>query len=626
MYLKHGYGTIYFKGGDKYRGSFKDDNFNGYGVYTFIKGMIVRGDWKDALCLECDTLYFSKDNNVNSGCISGDCDNGYGIYLFPSGAKYEGQWKNSFENGKGIWYEINGDRYEGEFKDRLREGFGIYFYVNGDTYQGQFENGNYHGEGIFTDKEKNMTMRAVWDEHVLIKFIEIIQNGENIDPNIFNEYLNKNFFFGKGTKHYDSSSALKTYTGDFIRGVRNGKGVAVYNNGDTYNGEWKDGAMRGYGTYIWPNGVTYVGEWKNNLLNGIGVFTIPGVRIDSGYFENDKLSGEAVITYFEGGGYKGKVKEDKKNGDGTLIYSNGDSQSGEWLDDEFIKGTTIWTWDENGVQVQGEYVGEWDDGKKHGFGTLIQPNGDIFEGYFEDDAANGMGKMTYINGIAKEGFWEKGVLNGDGVIIFPNGRKYEGYIKDNQPNGYGRLGNNSIVYEGVFKLDEAPMEISSSNTLSELILNTIPLYSPFENGDLFVFRNDTQQYIPGKNSFYNVMDALDAIEPYYHNNELFTGTLFMLYEDGNLASKISVRSGKFDGEFKVWNKKGEIVWIILNDNGLRIEEKRYFDSSNLIMIGLMDVPTTKNPQLEIVVKNNVVSISCYDANGISKLCPEVFEY
>jgi hypothetical protein len=189
MHLKHGIGTVFFKGGDKYSGSFKDDNMDGYGVYTFVTGMIVKGDWEDGMCLRCDTVQFLIDNNIISGCLEGDCDNGYGVYLWPSGAKYEGEWMNGYENGKGIWYNTEGDKYVGEFKDRLREGFGVYFYENGHTYEGEWRNGNYHGEGIYSNKGRTIIMKGIWDNHVPVKYTEILKNGEKIDPKFYKSLL-----------------------------------------------------------------------------------------------------------------------------------------------------------------------------------------------------------------------------------------------------------------------------------------------------------------------------------------------------------------------------------------------------------------------------------------------------
>ena len=40
-----------------------------------------------------------------------------------------------------------------------------------------------------------------------------------------------------------------------------GRGIMVYNNGDSYTGEWFDGKKHGVGVYKWKNGVFFRGDW-----------------------------------------------------------------------------------------------------------------------------------------------------------------------------------------------------------------------------------------------------------------------------------------------------------------------------------------------------------------------------
>ena len=42
---------------------------------------------------------------------------------------------------------------------------------------------------------------------------------------------------------------VQSYTGETKLGMRHGRGVYLYNNGDTYDGAWEWGKKHGYGTY-----------------------------------------------------------------------------------------------------------------------------------------------------------------------------------------------------------------------------------------------------------------------------------------------------------------------------------------------------------------------------------------
>ena len=52
------------------------------------------------------------------------------------------------------------------------------------------------------------------------------------------------------------------------------------------------------------------------------------------------------------------------------------------------------------------YTGDFKDGKRHGIGKYVYPNGDTYEGEFFQNTFHGQGKFTYTNGDVYEGQWE----------------------------------------------------------------------------------------------------------------------------------------------------------------------------------------------------------------------------
>jgi hypothetical protein len=82
----------------------------------------------------------------------------------------------------------------------------------------------------------------------------------------------------------------------------------------------------------------------------------------------------------------------------------------------------------------GEYIGEWQRGKRNGRGTWTAPGGGItYVGEFKDDRQHGQGTYT-----------------------FANGRKYVGEFKDGYFNGLGTFytSNGSVINQGIWADDK----------------------------------------------------------------------------------------------------------------------------------------------------------------------------
>ena len=52
-----------------------------------------------------------------------------------------------------------------------------------------------------------------------------------------------------------------------------------------------------------------------------------------------------------------------------------------------------------------KYDGEWFNGKYHGIGTFIWPDGSVYKGEWKNCRENGKGKFTGVNGTLYEGDW-----------------------------------------------------------------------------------------------------------------------------------------------------------------------------------------------------------------------------
>lgn len=68
-----------------------------------------------------------------------------------------------------------------------------------------------------------------------------------------------------------SSSNGAKYSGEFINGKFNGKGVLTSPKGVIYSGDFKDGKLHGFVTAVNPSGEKFVGEFKEDKASGPGI-------------------------------------------------------------------------------------------------------------------------------------------------------------------------------------------------------------------------------------------------------------------------------------------------------------------------------------------------------------------
>lgn len=143
-----------------------------------------------------------------------------------------------------------------------------------------------------------------------------------------------------------------TYTGDFVNGVKEGKGTYTFANEDVYTGEWKNNLQSGIGRTIYKKGGKYVGRYENGFRNGEGVF-----------------------TYANGDIYSGGWKDGKKHGKGTYIVNSSSLPGNNYM----------------------KIVGDWSNGEIVE-GKWIFPDKTVFEGLFEKNLPKNKGQWKFSNG------------------------------------------------------------------------------------------------------------------------------------------------------------------------------------------------------------------------------------
>ena len=346
-------------------------------------------------------------------------------------------------------------------------------------------------ENIVKEFEENS---IVAEEKFLKKKIKLTDGVINsIDDSVFsdsglgeNDISVKIYRKSKGDFDFntDSVNCAHRRNESIIRKLRKGMKVDIIGVlvGESYGLTFKDckyisaelnSTLNGKGTKIFSSGTEYIGDFVDGIFNGKG-----------------------TMNYADGSKYVGDWKDGSRSGKGTYIWKNGDKYVGDFVDGIFNgKGELF-------VKDHLEYKGDYVDGKKEGIGVLdVLGNKNKYEGEFKNDQANGIGRLSDLDGNSKCVVIENGnfksfcndqekakeevinqkilqsfqqnknkpiiktinfangtyvgevkgdsIANGKGTMTFNDGNKYVGEFKDNQYNGFGKFYKNDVlVYEG----------------------------------------------------------------------------------------------------------------------------------------------------------------------------------
>ena len=131
-----------------YKGEFEEGRTCGYGIYTMKKnGASYYGEWMDDMLFGCGFEIW-KNNSKYEGEYNNGVKNGIGTYIIDGHVMYRGEWNNNNIDGFGIYTYIDGRTYIGEWKSNKMEGYGEYHMNDGKIYFGFYKNDKRDGFGI----------------------------------------------------------------------------------------------------------------------------------------------------------------------------------------------------------------------------------------------------------------------------------------------------------------------------------------------------------------------------------------------------------------------------------------------------------------------------------------------
>eukprot|EP00736_Rhodelphis_marinus_P008614 Rmarinus@m.20832 len=285
-------------------------------------------------------------------------------------------------------------------------------------------------------------------------------SGSYVDSRLVNQFMesyegsrdSRGRFEGKGKLVMRDGS----YTGMFRGGFMHGRGTYEWRDGTLYKGQFEKHRLQGFGVYEWRN-ARYEGDIETGMRHGTGTLTVllpasgpmnyrEHFRDLEVTYEGDwrqgKREGEGV-AYFDHdrqSNYSGQWRDDRQHGWGRMVYPSGNVYEGNW-EHGVKQGLGMMHW----YTKRELYVGDWKDNKPDGFGEyiwyreigLLTPcqQHNLYKGQWKDGLRHGIGMFVYANGGCYYGQFKNNKKDGWGILTLKNGRQYQGTFRNDRLEG-----------------------------------------------------------------------------------------------------------------------------------------------------------------------------------------------
>jgi hypothetical protein len=177
----------------------------------------------------------------------------------------------------------------------------------------------------------------------------------------------------------------------------------------------------------------YRGELQDGVPHGRGVLSIGDQQEITSDFMFGLPFGSALLRSSLGVDYVGQLENYKRHGLGTLIFPDGSCYDSQWENDRSV-GVGVHYY-ANGDRFECVGISEL----KNGFGSYHHANGIKYTGYWKDDLQHGRGILEYPDGVEYQCEWVEGVMQGAGTIAWPSGERWQGPFVDGLRHGRGSL-------------------------------------------------------------------------------------------------------------------------------------------------------------------------------------------
>jgi hypothetical protein len=203
--------------------------------------------------------------------------------------------------------------------------------------------------------------------------------------------------------------------------------IDLYKNQFTHKSSTEEGSS---GSPVFDDNLV-IGIHKQKSIdekNNYGNFIFP---IIISIYKNMKY----MENKYDDGNYLGEYYNHKREGYGIFIYNNGEYYRGQWLNDK-RDGKGILYYENKKIKYQGEFLND----EFNGNGLFYFDNGSYYKGEWKNGFKNGEGIFYAQNGKIKyDGHYCKNEYQGNGILYFDNGTYYFGNLYKSKPNGKGVL-------------------------------------------------------------------------------------------------------------------------------------------------------------------------------------------
>lgn len=165
--------------------------------------------------------------------------------------------------------------------------------------------------------------------------------------------------------------------------------------------------------------------------------TVFWVRRQGGGGRGGRLAGNRSAPKFVAGAkYAGEWQDNRKHGYGTQTWPSGDKYEGDWERDQMHGKGTYWV--KHRSKLRKQYTGDWRHGKRH-VRCMPRPIRPAARPVTRHVAAQGLGIFFYRDGGKYEGEWVQNRRHGRGKMIYADGNVYEGDWQEDKRDGPGVL-------------------------------------------------------------------------------------------------------------------------------------------------------------------------------------------
>lgn len=238
------------------------------------------------------------------------------------------------------------------------------------------------------------------------------------------------------TYHHSIYSSL---LGNFTDGKLFGNVLINYQSGDQYWGPFIEDHSNQSLSNLSKSSSCF-GVWRtcDDVL-------IEGEKVDNHFVRQD-MNGYFKVTYCSNKGevYMGNFVDGKKHGFGEYKYQDGSYYRGKWFQGKREGFGVLKKGDDGSF-----YEGEWYNDKIHGEGIWRWSDRSMYIGNNEDGVRTGKGLYINSNEDCYVGNFQKNRLHGYGTFYYSDGSCYKGYFKHNKRHGKGTFTNsNGEIYDG----------------------------------------------------------------------------------------------------------------------------------------------------------------------------------